>query len=56
MANSVDAAILCQIHVIKKTVYHRENNYHFHSDVNYIYYQSEVKQSKSIMKPNIIFF
>lgn len=40
MVNSGDFAILCQIHVIKKNMYHTGNNYHFYSNVNYIYYQS----------------
>lgn len=40
MVNSVDSAILCQINVTKKWIYHTGNNYHFHSNVNYIYYQN----------------
>lgn len=38
--NSVDSAILCQIHVIKKSVYHTGNNYRFYSNGNYIYYHT----------------
>lgn len=38
--NSVEPTILCQIHAIKKSVYHTGTNYHFYSNVNYIYYQS----------------
>lgn len=46
--NLADSVILSQIHVKKKSIYHIGSNYHFHENVNYIYYQSLVKQSKSI--------
>lgn len=38
MVHSWDLTTLYQIPVIKESVYHTGNNYHFHSNVNYIYY------------------
>lgn len=50
--NLADSVILRQIRVKKKSIYHTGSNYHLHENVNYIDYQSLVKQSKSITEPD----